>query len=473
MDSSDVLTSLIELTNNVSDAFTTALYVADPVTKTLRLKEHLTLSANLDEKATIPFGEGPIGLAALDQKPSIEEFSHDGQQRPPMYRTREDIRGLMAIPVMNGNLEGVLVVDTKEKFHFSAKVQKIVSGLADQIAWRLNQEKQARGWDDRSFLPYQEIIRLCRLLGESPNRQALTDQLMQTPKSLINHDAIAVIWFNGDGESGRIERHQGWDHGLTGLTVYPGKGIAGSSAKNKTPFLIRDTHERPVAIFSENEKQESVQSILTVPIILNDTVRGMIVCGARQPDGLSKTGLDKLSLLVSFASSALMYQDVREQWDYDKNLCQVTGIPNHRFLTAYRQTIEQDVFQKNKPAFALTVLLSGLPSIYESLGVETGDQAIKMAVDVLAKAIAAPKYFFRYSDNALLILLMNIKGDEAVSMEKRLREIFIKRPIVIDGKTIELKVECGLSLYPADSANLGELAGISLARAARKSKGNS
>ena len=91
----------------------------------------------------------------------------------------------------------------------------------------------------------------------------------------------------------------------------------------------------------------------------------------------------------------------------------------------------------------------------------------------MAKTIAAPKYFFRYSDNALLILLMNIKGEEALTIEKRLREIFIKRPIVIDGKPIDLKAVCGLSLYPADSKNLGELAGISLARAARKSKGNS
>ena len=473
MDSSDVLTSLIELTNNVTDAFTTALYVADPVNKTLRLKEHLTLSDNLDREATIPFGEGPVGLAASDQKPSLKEYSDDNLPNLPMYRTREDLKGLIAVPVMNGKLEGVLVVDTKEKFHFSAKVQKIVSGLADQIAWHLNQEKTARGWDDNSFLPYQEIIKLCRLLGESPNRQALTDQLIEIPKSLVNHDAIAVIWFNKDGENGRVVRHQGWDHGLRDLIIQPGKGIAGSCAKNKTPFFIHDTRGRPAVIFAENEKQESAKSVLSVPIILNDTVRGLVVCGSNRANGLSRTDLDKLNLLVSFASSALMCQDVREQWDYDKNLCQVTHIPNHRFLTTYRQTIERDVFLGNRPAFALTVMLSNLPSLYETLGIETGDQIVKRAVDVLAKTIATPKYFFRYSDNALLILLMDIKSEEAMKIENRFQKIFINQPMVIEGNSIVLKVDCGLSIYPADSKNLGELAGISLARAARNSKGNS
>ena len=210
-----------------------------------------------------------------------------------------------------------------------------------------------------------------------------------------------------------------------------------------------------------------------MPIILNETVRGLIVCGVKRPNGLSRTDLDKLNLLISFASSALMCQDVREQWDYDKNLCQVTHIPNHRFLTTYRQTIEQDVFLGRKPAFALTAMLSNLPFLYESLGIEIGDQIIKKAVDVLAKAITTPKYFFRYSDNALLILLMNIKSEEALKMEKRLQQIFVNQPMVIEGNTIALKVDCGLSLYPADSNNLGELAGISLARAARNSKGNS
>jgi GGDEF domain-containing protein len=473
MDSSSVLTNLIELTNNVTDAFTTALYVVDPVNNTLHLKEHLTLSDNLDKEAIIPIGEGPVGLAASDQLPSLNEFSKDNQPDLPMYKTMEDLKGLMAVPVMNGNLEGVLVVDTKEKHHFSAKVQKIVSNLADQMAWHLNQEKTARGLDDKSFLPYHEIVRLCRLLGESPNRQALTDQLMQIPKSLINHDAIAVIWFSKEGENGKVTRHHGWDHELRDMRIYSGKGIVGSCIKNKVPFLIRNANGRPAVIFSENENQESVQSILSVPILLNDTVRGAIVCGAKRPYTFCKSSLDKLNLLVSFASSSLMCQDVREQWDYDKNLCQVTHIPNHRFLTTYRQTIEQDVFRSGKPAFALTTILSNLSDLYESLGIEMGDLIIKKAIDVLAKTITTPKYFFRYSDNSLLILLMNITSDDARRMEKRFQRIFINQPMVIEGHSIELKLDCGLAIYPADSKNLGELAGISLARAARNSKGTS
>ena len=102
MDSSSDLTIFIELTNNVTDAFTMALYFVDPVNNTLHLKEHLTLSDNLDKEAIISIGEGPVGIAASDKIASLNEFSQDNQPNLPMYKTMEDLKGLMAVPVMNG-----------------------------------------------------------------------------------------------------------------------------------------------------------------------------------------------------------------------------------------------------------------------------------------------------------------------------------------------------------------------------------
>lgn len=469
MDSSDILTNLIELTNNVTDAFTTALYVADPLNQTLRLKEQVTLSANLDSEVTIPYGEGLIGLAARDKKALLQEFSDDEIHSMSAFSSREDLKGMMAVPVVHENLEGVLVIDTKEKSHFTTQIRNIVARLADQMAWHLNQEKKVRGWDEDSFLPYKEIVKVCRLFGESPDRQALTDQFMQIPKSLINYDAIAVSWFNKEGEEGRVNRHHGWDHGLRGAVIIPGRGISGSCAKYKSPLLIGDTKDRSVVIFTEGEKKESCRSLLAVPVILNDNARAVVTCGAKKPNTFSRIDLDKLTLLASFASSAIMYQEVREQWDYDKNLCQVSHIPNHRFLTTYRSTIEKEVFQKGRPVFAIVALMSNLHLIYESMGVETGDQTLKQTVSIIARSIAAPKYMFRYSDNALLIVLMDVKKEEALSTERRIQQTFEKNPVVINGRPIELKMECGLSFYPADSQDLGELAGISLARAARRS----
>ena len=51
------------------------------------------------------------------------------------------MKSVLAIPVIHKNLEGVLFIDSKESYTFPVKQQKILTGLANQMAWCLNQEK--------------------------------------------------------------------------------------------------------------------------------------------------------------------------------------------------------------------------------------------------------------------------------------------------------------------------------------------
>ena len=69
------LNQLIELTSNVTDAFTTALFVSDPEKRKLSLAGYHSLSLNFDDKALIAYGDGPIGWVAENEKPYLEEFS--------------------------------------------------------------------------------------------------------------------------------------------------------------------------------------------------------------------------------------------------------------------------------------------------------------------------------------------------------------------------------------------------------------
>ena len=66
---SNLLSHLIDLIGNVSDAHTTALF---RLTKdTLVMREHFTLSCHLNQNIAIKMGEGPIGLAGQTLKPQL------------------------------------------------------------------------------------------------------------------------------------------------------------------------------------------------------------------------------------------------------------------------------------------------------------------------------------------------------------------------------------------------------------------
>lgn len=87
-------------------------------------------------------------------------------------------------------------------------------------------------------------------------------------------------------------------------------------------------------------------SLLSIPILIRDQLHGLIVVGTHEPYGLSAKDQNIWTLIAAFSANALKCAEIQTQWEYDKNLCQVTGIPNHRFLSTYLEAVETEIFEK-------------------------------------------------------------------------------------------------------------------------------
>ncbi|PIQ95679.1 MAG: hypothetical protein COV67_13600 [Nitrospinae bacterium CG11_big_fil_rev_8_21_14_0_20_56_8] len=464
----DILTHLVELAANVAEAFTVALYSTDHASKNLVLKRHMTLSSHFDEEAVIPFGLGHIGKVATTRKPYLQEYFEDNSTHLKIYKKDEDLKSFLAIPVIFKDLEGVLVIDSKERYGFTPKIQKILTGFAEQAAWHLHRERIDNSGDENIWPFFREMNSYGRFLIESPDREALSQRLIQIPPEILEVDAIAVVWFDEECLRGRIEAHRGFTQGMINLRVVPGKGVAGSCAKNRAAILFGSTGKRPLTLFDENEKPESLETVAAVPILLNERLYGVLVCGSLEPDAVTRADIDRLTLISTSAAAALLCEETRRRWHYDKNMDQVTGTPNHRFLMEHNRAVAEELFRNGEPVFFLTVFMANLQSLYEIHGFEKGDKLLRQIVSMFSKVTPSPKYVFKYSDNAFLIVLMKRDRQEVLSLESRLKHVFDQTPFYVDGKPMALKVEAGTSAYPEDSKDLVELIGLSWGKAARQ-----
>jgi hypothetical protein len=136
------LIQLVDLTGNISNAFTLTLFKVNPDEKTLSLRHYVSLSSNFNPKAKIKFGEGPLGQVARSKQPFLDENIMQNQAKLGFYKKEEDLKSFLAIPVVYKKLEGVLAIDSKQSYSFPVKQQKIITGLADQMAWHLDREKR-------------------------------------------------------------------------------------------------------------------------------------------------------------------------------------------------------------------------------------------------------------------------------------------------------------------------------------------
>ncbi len=466
MISSNLLSHLIDLIGNVADAHTAALFGLKG--DKLVMREHFTLSRHLDHTVTIKIGEGPIGLAAETRKPQlIENLDSD---IGGIYKKPEELKGFLAVPVFTEELLGVLVIDTKESYQISIKLQKILSNFAEQIAWHLQQEKHTPALKDASLPDLQELTSYCRFLAESPNRSSVADRLTQIPASIISFKSIAVIWFEENQQEGRIIGHRGFTHDLSETLVHFGKGLVGSCAKNRSPLLLRFNPDRKTILFSEDEKPEDLLSAAALPILLNETLYGVLLVGSEQAEGLSHADLDKLSLIVSAAASALFCSDTKDRWVYDKNLDPVTGVPNYRFLTEYQLAVSEELFKSNQPVYFLSVQLTNLTDLYQIHGVDHSDAYLKQMIAVFAKMIPSPKFIFRLSENTFVLMLMNKKQNEVNQLEAKLKQLFEYNPLHVNGTAIQASMQWGLSAYPDDARDLFKLINVSRNRLSPKIK---
>jgi len=462
MADSDRLDQLVELTGNISNAFTVALYKVNVDNKTLFLRHYISLSSNFNAEAKINFGEGPIGTVAQNKQPFLEEHFEKKTIKLCQYNKKENLKSFLAIPVSHKKLEGVLVIDSKESYNFPAKRQKIIAGLARQMAWELDQEKQTTLSDSPPKLIFRDLISYSRFIAESPNKNKTIKRLTNIPPSILTYDAHAVIWFAAD-KVGKILELRGFNQSVANISIHLGKGLAGSCAKNQCPILLRSTEGHNGVIFGiDEDKGKPFLSLMAAPISFNQQLYGVMVCGSKTNGSFSDLELDALTLMTYSAGSSVFCAETQERWSYNKNLDQIVGIPNHRFLTQHGDALEKDLLKKGKSSCFLSLKIKNLPELYSSFGVKHGDLFQRGIASTISSMLPSPKYIFKFSETIYIVILMDKELSEVRPFKIKLEKVLNSTPLFVEGKPMQVCAELGISCFPDNGKTISQLIGASL-----------
>jgi len=462
MTTSNRLDQLVELTGNISNAFTIALYKADLDKKILVLRHHISLSSNFNAEAKINFGDNPVGTVAQSRTPFLEEHFEKNPTELCIYNKKENLKSFLAMPVVHKNLEGVLVIDSKESYSFPAKQQKIIAGLANQMAWELDQEKKEALPDSSIGYIFRDLISYSRFIAESSSKNKAIEKLANIPLSILTCDAYAIIWFDSN-EVGQISKFKGFNKTAANIPVHLGKGLAGSCAKNQCPVLLSDTEGRNTVIFGGKEgKEGSFLSLMAAPVSFNQQLYGVMVCGSKTAGSFSDLELDSLTLMTYSAGFSVFCMETKEQWNYNKNLDQIVGIPNHRFLTQHGDALEKDLLKNGKSVCFLSLKINNLPELYSSFGIKHGDLLQRGIASTISSILPSPKYIFKFSETIYIVILVDQKWSEAQPFKIKLEKILNNTPLFVEGEPMQICAELGMSCFPDNGKTISQLIGASL-----------
>jgi len=133
------LERFIETVSDCLEAFTAALLLSDSAGRCARLVSFHSLSDQITPDVVIRDGQGAIGWVLREQRPlNITRFKEDSRALG-IYSRDAGIKAFLAVPLPDRR--GILMVDSKNRFAFTEKHERILKSLAHSALHLLNVEQ--------------------------------------------------------------------------------------------------------------------------------------------------------------------------------------------------------------------------------------------------------------------------------------------------------------------------------------------
>jgi diguanylate cyclase (GGDEF)-like protein len=468
---------LIELVSNVTEAYTTAIFLADNQKRILRLWKFYSLSDNINTNVSIPFGTGPTGIVAETKKDfDLAKFAERDSSLLKIYAKNESIKSFFAVPIINkdGILEGVLSIDSKKTYVFSSKEQKLLRLFAEQFSQLLNNLMVQKFMDtDTSDIEF--LNEFSNEITKIDDVESVLQLALDSIIKLIECDSYFLSLKSSGSNDGEfcvaVSQSR---RNLQGLIFSDQYGLAGCVLEDKKPFLLGNRKEELGSyVFTPSESLGRVRSFLGIPLLYKDEVLGLICLIDSKEGAFSQRDLQVISIMSYGISLAISYAKAQRLiHNLSTNTDGLTGIWNFSGFHEHLDMIIQNASRKRRPISLMIIDIDEFTELNYSMGHEAGNEILRQFANFLLDTENSNIYVARYGSDEFALVLPNVGGDRALVYAENICAAIGDASFVLPSRNVEINVSIGVSCFPEDSNNKNELIkNAQLALSEAKSKG--
>ncbi len=455
---------LIQLVSSVTEAYTTAFFLADNQTQVLKLWSFYSLSNDVIPDATIPFGVGPIGRVAESQKPfDLSKFSERDSGLLRLYSRNEDIKSFFAVPVISeGVLEGVLCIDSKKAFVFANKDQKLLTLFAEQFASLVNNIKVQK-FVDTEASDVAFLHDFCSSIVSIGDVGLILQQTLDSITQLVECDScfLSLSLSDEGSERSTFRIAAACSHrDLRGLTFSDQDGLAGCIIRGRESFLLSNRrNDFGSYIFTPSESVGRVTSFLGIPLLAKDDVLGLICLIDSEEDSFNQRDMRVISIMADTAALAIANaKGQRRSHELSTTTDGLTGLSNfsgfHELLVSEFQVASQ----KRRPLSLIIMDLDNFTEINSTSGYEVGNQILRSVAQLLLNLDEDDEMIVaRYGSDEFALILPNARKERAFFVAEMIHRIVEDPTFIAPTYGIQVSVKTGVSCFPQDSRSRNDL----------------
>ena len=375
--------NLIDLISNSTDAYTTALFLAPGPERALTLYAYQSLSSSLNLNVSIGPGEGLIGWVHKSQKAvNVDKFDHD-TRRLLLYKADESIKSFMAVPLPKIN--GVLSVDSKQRYVFTEKSQKIFNQFGQAVEMALDMRRQAA-----SGLSMGRVVGFLSELGSTLEGEDKSAVAMRTVLSRIREFAGAAAAFltvivPGDPGKYFLAAQDGaGELKLPDENLPVKQGLAGwVMDRRKALILERATESDKSFIFIPDEPLRRLPAFAGWPLMWGGRLRGALLLAGNAPFAFDESSSQGLVLAADRLAAALEVEALLERIGEVSRLDAQAGLPHRTYFTKRLARMIKRASEQNRRIILHVLRLDGLEKTAVDWGQEAAQELLKASARFL------------------------------------------------------------------------------------------
>jgi len=136
---------------------------------------------------------------------------------------------------------------------------------------------------------------------------------------------------------------------------------------------------------------------------------------------------------------------------------QLTGLPNRLYLAAHLPGAIEEARRTSSNLAVLFLDLDRFKHINDSRGHETGDKLLKAVAQRIRATVRTEDVVVRMGGDEFIVVLKSVRSSGQVNETAARINEALSAPVPIDGNPLVTTVSIGVSLYPRDGADMGEL----------------
>lgn len=308
MEPRQVISLVLKEAVRIMGATSGSLRMVEKESQSLRLEVAIGKGRDARRALQLKLGQGITGWVALHGEPLlVQDVSLDPRYLP----IRKGVRSEMAVPLsIEGEVIGVLNLDSNRKGAFSKIDLELLTALANQSARvihnaRLHQQLKRKALELESLFSVGQAIVSSLDLDEVLKR--ITKKVVQLLEEVKLCSLMLLDQAKGEllikavhGASERYTRKP---------PLKVADSLLGKVARERTPIIVEDVRRHPEFKYSGLARREGLVSLLSVPMVFQDRVIGVLNAYTGRPHHFGPEEVDLLSALAG--QSAIAIQNAR------------------------------------------------------------------------------------------------------------------------------------------------------------------